>query len=116
MADSMSIEEFLGPDLVNSLRKCPVADHPYLTSPVLEIEILDAIKDMKAESSPGALGISNLLLKELAPFISRILSDFGNRLFFDEIMPDFPAFLFHRLVVFILKAGKATTDEGSQSS
>ena len=68
---------------------------------------------MKAESSPGALGISNLLMKELAPFISKILSDFGNHLFFDEIMPDFPAFLFHRLVVFILKAGKATTDEDS---
>ena len=113
IAGSMTIEEFLGPDLVNSLRKCPEIDHPYLTSPVLEIEIHNAIKDMKAESSPGALGISNLLLKELAPFITTILSDLGNRLFFDEIMPDFPAFLFHRLVVFILKAGKPTTDEDS---
>ena len=73
VADSMSIEEFLGPDLVNFLQKCPEADHTYLISPVLEIEIFDAIKDMKAEFSPGALGITNLLLKELAPFISRIL-------------------------------------------
>ena len=109
----MSIKEFLGQELVDSLRKCPVDDHPYLLSPVPKIEIRDAIKEMKAESSPGALGISNLLLKEIAPFISKILSDFGNHLFFDKIMPDLPAFLFHRLVVFILKAGKTTTDEDS---
>ena len=51
----MSIEVFLGLDLVNSLRKCPVADHPYLTSPVLEIEILDAIKDMKVGYSADIL-------------------------------------------------------------
>ena len=113
IAGSMTIHDFLGPELTASLRKCPPEDFPYLTSPVLEIEVKDVIKEMKNESSPGPIGFSNLLLKELAPFISKVLADFGNHLFFDDVIPEFPAFLFHRLVVFILKAGKPTTDEDS---
>ena len=80
----MSIQEFLGQELLDSLRKCPVEDHAYLISPVLEIEILDVVKEMKAESSPGAIGFSNLLLKEMVPFMSKVLADFGDRLFFDD--------------------------------
>ena len=111
-ACTMTIEQFLGPDLVQTLRKCPPESHSYLTSPVLEVEVKNIVKDLKMNSAPGPLGFSNALIKEVAPFITSILAHFGNDLLFGE-SPTFLPWFFHRFVIFILKSGKPTTDPDS---
>ena len=113
LADTLSIEDFLGHDLMQSLRLCPDEDKQALISPVLPVEITNIIKDLKPISAPGPLGITNNLMKEIIPFILEILVDLGNKIFFSETMPDIDPFLFHRLVVFILKPGKLCTDPDS---
>ena len=104
-----TIEQFLGQELTASTRKCPQDQHNYLTSPVMLAEIKNILKDLKLNSSPGPMGISNSLMKEITPFISKILVEFGNNMLFGE-NPDFPPWLFHRIVIFILKSGKPSTD------
>ena len=111
-SDTITIEQFLGPELLQSLRKCPPENHRQLTSPVLEIEIKNIIKDLKTNSCPGPLGFSNALIKEISPFMSSILVQFGNDLLFGD-NPNFLPWLFHRFVIFILKSGKPTTDADS---
>ena len=107
-----TIEDYLGQDLMNSLRKCPPEHHNYLTSPVLSVEIKNIVKELKAESAPGVLGITNSLMKELTPMMTAVLVDFGNKLLFGDD-PNIPPWLFHRIVVFILKPGKPTTNPDS---
>ena len=113
IAGTMSIQEFLGQELTDSLRTCPVEDHRRLVSPVLPVEITNIVKELKSVSAPGPLGLSNNLLKHIVPFILTILVNFGNRLFFDEDIPDIDGFFFHRIVVFILKPGKSCLDPDS---
>ena len=112
-ADRVSIREFLGPELTDSLRICPEHDHLMLTSPILPIEIKNVVKEFKTASAPGPLGLSNNLLKHIVPFILDILVDFGNKLFFGENIPEIDGFFFHRTVIFILKPGKSSLDPDS---
>ena len=109
---TLTIQEFLGPELTQSLRKCPPEHHGYLTSPILDIEIKRVVKDLKRNSAPGPLGISNALIKEMVPFMSKIMRDYGNKLLFGED-PTYLPWFFHRFVIFILKPGKPTTCEDS---
>merc|ERR1711867_1306 len=109
----MSIEEFLGEHLIASCMKCPQEEHEQLVSPLTEDELNQIVKGIKNKSCPGPLGLTNQLLKTLFPYISRILVEMGNDLLFGEETPDIPAWLFHRIVIFIMKPGKATTDENS---
>ena len=111
-AGTLSIQQFLGHDLMQSLRKCPPEHHSYLTSPILPIEIKNIVKELKHNSAPGPLGITNALVKELVPFMTSIMVDFGNKLFFEDD-PTFLPWFFHRFVIFILKPGKPTTCEDS---
>ena len=113
IAGSLSIEEFLGPELTMSLRKCPNEHFVWLESPVLHKEVRDIIKELKPISAPGPLGISNNLLKEMAPFMEEILVRFGNDLLFSEEIPPIDPFFYHRLVIFILKPGKDPLDPDS---
>ena len=113
IAGTMSIQEFLGHELFGSLRLCPEEDQRLLTAPVQPMEIKSIIKNLKSVSAPGPLGISNNLLKELAPYILEILVKFGNQLFFDDDLPDIDPFFFHRHVIFILKPGKNPLDPDS---
>ena len=113
LAGSLSIEEFLGPELTMSLRKCPNEHFDWLESPVLHKEVRDIIKELKPISAPGPLGISNNLLKEMAPFMEEILVRFGNDLLFSEEIPPIDPFFYHRLVIFILKPGKDPLDPDS---
>ena len=113
VAGTMSIETFLGPDLTDSLRKCPRENHAWLESPVIPREIENIIKDLKPVSAPGPLGISNNLLKEIFPYISKLLTRFGDDLLFAEERPIVDPFFFHRLVIFILKPGKDPLDPDS---
>ena len=104
-----TIEQFLGRDLTDLIRTCPPEHHLHLNSPVMKAEIINIVKDLKFESAPGPLGISNSLMKEMMPFIIEILIDVGNNLLFGE-NPTLPPWLFHRTVIFILKPGKPSTD------
>ena len=72
IAVSPLIEEFLGPDLVLSLRKCPREQLAWLESPVLPKKVQDIKKELKPISAPGPFGISNNLLKEVAPYIESL--------------------------------------------
>ena len=113
IAGTMTIEEFLGEDLVTSCRKCPQEEYEQLVAPFTTDELKPIVKGIKNKSSPGPLGITNQLLKVLFPYISRILVKMGNDVMFGDEIPDIPAWLFHRIVIFIMKPGKATTDENS---
>ena len=64
-----TIEQFLGQELTATTRKCPQDQHNYLTSPIMLAEIKKILKDLKLNSSPGPMGISNSLMKEITPFI-----------------------------------------------
>ena len=46
--------------------------------------------DTKNRSTPGPMGISNLLLKELFPLIKTIMVQAANTLLFKEEAPDVP--------------------------
>ena len=94
VAGTMSIEEFLVHALTISLRVCPVEDHLRLTSPICAAEISSIVKAFKPVSAPGPLGLSNNLLKEIVPYLSAILVDLGNRLFFADEMPHIDSFFF----------------------
>ena len=113
VAGTMTIQEFLGPELFQSLRTCPEEHHSYLTSPVLPIEISTIVKELKPVSAPGPLGITNNLMKEIIPYMIHVLVNLGDRIFFDDQMPEIDPFFFHRLVVFILKPGKDCLDPDS---
>ena len=113
LAGTLSIQDFLGHDLLQTLRLCPQEDKQALISPVLAVEITNIVKDLKPISAPGPLGITNNLMKEILPFIINILVDLGNKIFFSDTLPNIDPFLFHRLVVFILKPGKPCTDPDS---
>ena len=65
VAGSMSIEEFLGHELVTSSRKCPPDEEPQLISPVTINELKPIVSGIKNKSSPGPLGLTNPLLKFL---------------------------------------------------
>ena len=53
IAGTMSIETFLGPELMESLRRCPREHHTWLEAPVLAQEIEGIIKELKPISAPG---------------------------------------------------------------
>ena len=112
-AGTTTIREFLGDGLINSLRRCPEEDHNLLTARITPHEISTVVKDFKTSSAPGPLGLTNCLIREIVPFMSEILADLGNKLFFAEVMPPVDTFLFHRMVIFILKPGKNATDPDS---
>ena len=108
-----TIQAFLGQDLVDRLKQCPQEHREILTGPILPSEIRRIMKELKVNSAPGPLGLSNNLMKEITPYIMNILVDLGNRILFADEMPDVEPFLFHRTVIFILKPGKVCTDPDS---
>jgi hypothetical protein len=55
LADTLSIQDFLGHDLLQTLRLCPEEDKEALISPVLAVEITNIVKDLKPISAPAPL-------------------------------------------------------------
>ena len=109
----MSIEEFLGNER-REVETCPEDRYDSLEAEISAEELKDAIMDTKNRSTPGPMGISNLLLKELFPLIKVIMVQAANKLLFEEEAPDVPQWLFHnRKVVFIQKPGRPAQDENS---
>ena len=104
------MQEFLGQDLVDRLKQCPQEHREIFTGPILPSEIRRIIKDLKVNSAHGQLALSNNLMKEITQYIMDILVDIGNRKLFLEEMHDLEPFLFHRIVIFILKPSKICTD------
>ena len=113
IAGTLTIQQFLGQELVASSRRCPEEDKESLTTPVSIKELRDIVKELKKQSSPGPLGISNTLLKFLFPHISHLLVQVGNDLLFGENDIEIPKWLYHRIVLFVLKPGKNVTDPDS---
>ena len=113
IAGSLTIEEFLGPELTASARKCPQDMHDSLTRPIRKKDIEDIISGLKNMSAPGPLGITNSLLKALLPMLHSLLVQVGNDILFSDEPQDIAAWFYHRIVIFILKPGKAVTDEDS---
>ena len=58
-AGTMTIQDFLGNDLLNTLRTCPNEDHSLLKAKVTPQEIIATVKDFKTSSAPGPLGLTN---------------------------------------------------------
>ena len=54
-ARRVTIQEFIGPELFNTLRRCPQEDTRLLNSPVLKQEIKKIIEDQKTSSALGPL-------------------------------------------------------------
>ena len=54
-----------------------------------------------------------VLLKEIVPYIIKIMVDLGNKLLFAEVPPQVDKYFHHRLVIFVLKAGKNAMDPDS---
>ena len=103
----------MGQELVASSRRCPEEDKESLVTPVSIKELRDIVKELKKQSSPGPLGLSNTLLKFLFPHISHLLVQAGNDLLFGEDDIEIPKWLYHRIVLFVLKPGKNVTDPDS---
>ena len=91
-AGTLSIEEFLGPQLYAMLRKCPQGEIQQLTALVDQQEI-------------------DLILKDIiGPFITQLLVQYGNDFFFSDHPLEIAGWFYHRTILFILKAGKCATD------
>ena len=103
-----SIEDFLGQHLADIATKCPAHLHNTLTDEVCAEELKEVIDDMKNESVPGPLGISNRLLKVIYPIIQDILVKAANKLMFSTDLVQRPAWLYHRKVIFIPKLNMMT--------
>ena len=108
-----SIEDFLGQPLADIATKCPAHLHNTLTDEVCAEELKEVIDDMKNESVPGPLGISNRLLKVVYPIIQDILVKAANKLMFSTNPVQRPAWLYHRKVIFIPKPGKDLKSDDS---
>ena len=113
IAGTMTIEDFLGPELTATSRKCRPEDIAHIADPILKKEVTDIIGHLKTMSAPGPLGVTNSLLKTILPSICSLLIRVGNDVLFSDEAPEIPAWLFHRIVVFILKPGKPVTNEDS---
>ena len=61
--------------------------HQRLISPITYIEIKSIVKKMKTASTPGPLGITNNLLKELIKFSSALFATMGNGILFGDKQP-----------------------------
>ena len=113
IAGTMSIEEFLGEELAQTVRNCPQEESENMTKPISVKELEKIVKQLKTSSAPGPLGITNNLLKEIFPYISEILADMGNKILFQDTMPQVDKYFFHRMVVFLLKPNKDGTNPDS---
>ena len=104
-AGQLSIEQFLGPQLAASMPKCPPELHQRMTAPITATELNKIIKNLKNESAPGPLGITNQLLKEVSKYTLEILTKVGNDILFgDAPLPD--KWFMHRQVVLIRKSNR----------
>ena len=93
--------------------KCPQDLEDLLSANIEEDDIQRVVNQMKNQSAPGPLGISNRLLKHLLPYIKRIMAKAANQWLFEdqELVP--PEWLAHKKVVFILKPGRDAKLEDS---
>ena len=108
----ITIEEYLG-HIADNTKKCPEDLKEMLEADITVDELEEAIKKTKNHSTPGPLGISNLLLKALFPLIKVILAEATNKLLFSDEQTEIPKWLFHRKVVFIHKPGRPPQSDDS---
>ena len=113
ISGTLSIEDFLGNALSSRRRTCPQDCFPALIQPISPEEIKKVVNGLKTNCAPGPTGLTNNLFKHITPFIIDILVNMGNKLLFDETMPNMDRYFFHRTIIFILKPGKECTNPDS---
>ena len=79
-AGTLSIQDFVGPELMEKLIMCPEEDKQSLSPSVLNLKITNIMKTLKTVSAPGSLVLTNNLLKENVPFMLKVLTDLRNRM------------------------------------
>ena len=103
-AGGMTIQAFLGQELMQTLPQVDQNLHQRLVAPITYIEVENIVKTMKTTSTPGPLGITNNLLKEIIKFSSSLFASMGNEVLFGDKQPD--KYFFHRKIVLIRKPRK----------
>ena len=88
VAGGMTIQAFLGQELMQTLPQVDQTLHQRLISPITYIEIENIVKTMKTTSTPGPLGITNNLLKEIIKFNSSLFASMGNEVLFGDKQPE----------------------------
>ena len=96
-ARGMTIQAFLGQELMQTLPQVDQNLHQRLVDPITYIEIENIVKTMKTTSTPGPLGITNNLLKELIKFSSSLFATMGNEYLFGVKQPE--KYFYHRRIV-----------------
>ena len=107
-----TIEEFLG-NVTQKIQKVPDQFIQILEAPFGEQELERTVQDMKNQSAPGPLGISNMLLKKIFPAISKLAVEVGNTLLRNNGEREVPEWITARDIIFVLKPGKPADDPDS---
>ena len=109
-AESMTIQEFLGP-LTEEVPKLNDVERDEMMEAVTENELKEIIRKLERVSSPGPLGISNELLKFLFSKVPRILTELMNGAIQDTESFVIPPWFSHRIVTLIPKPGRPVTSD-----
>ena len=73
---NISLANYMGNNY-NKITKVPERFKPILTSRFNEQELKHIVQDMKNQSAPGPLGITNRFLKHIFPHISKLITTVG---------------------------------------
>merc|ERR1712215_366389 len=76
---NISLANYMGNNY-NKITKVPERFKPILTPRFTEQELKQIVQDMKNQSAPGPLGITNRFLKYIFPHISKLITAVFNHL------------------------------------
>ena len=109
---NISLANYMGNNY-NKITKVPERFKPILTSRFNEQELKHIVQDMKNQSAPGPLGITNRFLKHIFPHISKLITKVGNQLLNDENIDNVPEWITLRNIIFIPKPDKPLNNSDS---
>ena len=109
---NISLANYMGNNY-NKITKVPERFKPILTSRFTEQELKHIVQDMKNQSAPGPLGITNRFLKHIFPHISKLITKVGNHLLNDENIDNVPEWITLRNIIFIPKPDKPLNNPDS---
>ena len=106
------VDDFLG-NIREKIKKVPEEYISILESPFSEQELKTVVSNMKNQSAPGPLGISNMLLKKIFPSISKLAVEMGNSVLRNDLADEVPEWITNRNIIFVLKPDKPVEDADS---
>ena len=110
---AITIQEYLGDNLTNEMKKCSEDVRNQLEEELTGEELDRIVAEVKQQSAPGPKGITNKLMKYIFPFIRKLVVQAGNKWLFGEEETEGPEWLGRRKVIFIPKPKKDRADEDS---